>query len=201
MPVREITDKHEAKKQFLLAKGIDLMYDRGYNGTSVKDVVQAAGVPKGSFYFYFDSKEDFALQALSKYLQEVNEVLVGLLTKGRKNAKNRLLDFYKERIRQNIELMECRRGCLVNNIASEMATTNETLRKRVLAMFNESTDVVASVIEEGQRSGVLESKQNPHKLAAALEDAWKGALVTMKSCRCKTPLDNFRNITLKHLLQ
>ena len=56
--------KREDKKDRILDAGIKVMYLNGYNGTGVKDIVNAAGIPKGSFYNYFDSKEAFALAAL-----------------------------------------------------------------------------------------------------------------------------------------
>lgn len=52
------------KRELILAKGSQVMTRRGYHGTGVMEIVQAAGIPKGSFYHYFASKEDFALQAL-----------------------------------------------------------------------------------------------------------------------------------------
>jgi len=61
------TLKHDLKADFLLDKGIELLWSKGYNATSVNDIVKAAEVPKGSFYFYFDSKEDFAVRAIEKY--------------------------------------------------------------------------------------------------------------------------------------
>jgi TetR/AcrR family transcriptional repressor of nem operon len=58
------TLKHEIKAEALLDKGMPLLWSKGYNATSVNDIVQVAGIPKGSFYFYFDSKEDFAVKAI-----------------------------------------------------------------------------------------------------------------------------------------
>src|SRR5690606_38807906 len=62
--------KRELKKDLLLDAGLQVMACRGYNGTSIKDIVDAAGVPKGSFYTYFKSKEDFAVEALHKVTEE-----------------------------------------------------------------------------------------------------------------------------------
>ena len=61
------TLKHEVKADFLLERGIELLWSKGYNATSVNDIVKAANIPKGSFYFYFDSKEDFTVKAIEKY--------------------------------------------------------------------------------------------------------------------------------------
>ena len=57
------------KRDLILAKGAEVMTRRGYHGAGVQEIVQAAGVPKGSFYHYFASKEDFALQALQQVYQ------------------------------------------------------------------------------------------------------------------------------------
>ena len=57
------------KRDLILAKGAQVMTRRGYHGTGVLEIVQAAGIPKGSFYHYFASKEDFALQALEHLYQ------------------------------------------------------------------------------------------------------------------------------------
>ncbi|NND06853.1 MAG: TetR/AcrR family transcriptional regulator [Saprospiraceae bacterium] len=198
MPSR--TSAGTLKKDLLLKQGIDLMYVRGYNGTSIKDIVDAAGIPKGSFYFYFDSKEDFAIEALNAYLQETNLELQAVLNSEHKTDKQRLLDFFDLRIRHNIEQMHCSRGCFIANMASEMASSNEALRKKVHSLFESSVDQIAKIIRNGQQNGSLKTKTDSKKLASAIEDAWKGALVTMKSCRCEAPLDNFRNIILKQLL-
>ena len=54
------TLSHSIKSDFLLEKGIELLWSKGYNATSVNNIVKEANIPKGSFYFYFNSKEDFA---------------------------------------------------------------------------------------------------------------------------------------------
>ena len=55
------------KRARILAAGTEAMLLKGYNGTGVQEITQGAGVPKGSFYHYFESKEDFAIQALHFY--------------------------------------------------------------------------------------------------------------------------------------
>ena len=69
------TIKHDAKADFLLEKGTELLWSKGYNATSVNDIVKAADIPKGSFYFYFDSKEDFYVQAIKKYFDTNFEII------------------------------------------------------------------------------------------------------------------------------
>ena len=194
------SDKFKSKRREILSAGLDILYDAGYNGTSVKDIVDAANVPKGSFYFYFKSKQDFALQAMQHYLQEANADLDEILADEKKSIKRRLIKFYQHRIDHVIDNLECRRGCLINNMASEMASTNEALRSAIHEMLNETIKTVAKMIKQGQKDGSLKVKLPAAKLASTLEDAWKGALVTMKACQCAEPLHNFKNVILKTLL-
>ena len=92
------SSKQEIKADFLLEKGIELLWANGYNATSVNDIVMAAGVPKGSFYFYFDSKEDFAVKAIDKYFSEVVKPTFDILDKRDLRAKERILAFYEYRV-------------------------------------------------------------------------------------------------------
>ncbi len=192
--------KHRAKRDEIILAGMEVLYQHGYNGTSVKDIVQAAGIPKGSFYFYFDSKEAFAMIAMERYLEQSNVELDRILDRPDRDVKKRLTDFYNYRIRHNIERLDCPRGCLVNNLASEMSSSNETLRKAVQALFKRSVHKIATLIKQGQKEGLITNRSDAVKLASTIEDAWKGAMVTMKACQCKEPLLNFRNIILKNLL-
>ena len=92
------TLKHDLKADFLLNKGIELLWAKGYNATSVNDIVKAAEIPKGSFYFYFDSKEDFAVQALEKYFNQQFVPAFEVLQNKEISPKERLIAFYNFRV-------------------------------------------------------------------------------------------------------
>src|SRR3954463_55362 len=90
--------KRELKKDHLLEAGIKVMATRGYNGTSIKDIVDAADVPKGSFYTYFKSKEDFVIAALEKVADERMQHGRKLLNDRSLVPLERLINFFKESI-------------------------------------------------------------------------------------------------------
>ena len=91
------TLKHDLKADFLLDKGIELLWANGYNATSVNDIVKAAEIPKGSFYFYFDSKEDFTVKALEKYFDKQFPPVLAVLQDLSVSPKQRVLNFYEFR--------------------------------------------------------------------------------------------------------
>ena len=86
--------KENLKSEVLLEKGMEILWSKGYNGTSVNDIVKAADVPKGSFYFYFDSKEDFVIKALRKYFALMFSPGRKILTDTTISPKKRLVKFY-----------------------------------------------------------------------------------------------------------
>ena len=95
--------KRESKKEHILQAGLEVMKAHGYNGTSVKDIVDAAAVPKGSFYNYFVSKESFAVEALEAVAGEDYLQNRKLLSSGGPDPLQRLQNFFEENTRQACE--------------------------------------------------------------------------------------------------
>ena len=95
------------------------MHRKGYNATGVKDIVDAAGIPKGSFYNYFESKEDFVIQALQYSADHCNTVMGKTLKDRSLPPLQRIEKFYEERI---LQFRECdfTLGCFGSNLCIEM---------------------------------------------------------------------------------
>ncbi len=91
------TEKGELKNDTLLEKGMEILWSKGYNATSINDIVDAAGVPKGSFYFYFKSKEDFTIKAIEKYFGTMFPPALEVLQNKSVSPRQRILDFYEFR--------------------------------------------------------------------------------------------------------
>ena len=193
--------KREIKADFLLEKGMELLWSRGYNATSVNDIVMAAGVPKGSFYFYFDSKEDFVVKAIDKYFNEFVKPAFDILDKNSASPKQRILDFYAYRARVMKEEMNCRMGCMASNLGNEMAEHSEVIRKKIADKEHDAYGKLIDVIQEAQRQGEIGDAINATDLATFMEDAGKGAMITMKERNSSYPIDNAINIIRQVLLR
>ncbi|AXT57515.1 TetR family transcriptional regulator [Aquimarina sp. MMG015] len=193
------TLKHEIKADYLLEKGVEIIWSKGYNGTSVNDIVKAADVPKGSFYFYFDSKEDFAIKALDKYFTMQFSPALDILQNSDGSPKERLLNFYQFRIKVLKEQLECKMGCLGCNLSNEMSEHNENIRNAVLDRHNLVKTEITKVVKEAQQSGEINSSINAEDLVGFIEDAGKGAMITMKEMKDSYPVDNHLNM-VTHLL-
>ncbi|MEO1030569.1 MAG: TetR/AcrR family transcriptional regulator [Bacteroidota bacterium] len=191
--------KRDIKIDALLDKGIELLWSKGYNATSVNDIVKVAGIPKGSFYFYFDSKEDFAVKAIDKYFEETFTPAKHILLNKAISPKQRLLDFHQFRYDMLKNEMNCKMGCMACNIGNEMSEHSELIRTRILKKEQYILSIITEVIKEAQDLGEITSTMPAADIAAFIEDAGKGSMTTMKEMNSSYPIDNFMNM-VRHVL-
>jgi len=195
------TLKHEIKTDFILDKGMALLWSKGYNATSVNDIVKEAEIPKGSFYYYFESKEDFVVKAIDRYFNiqftPVREILLNKSV----SPKQRLLDFHEYRYNVLKNEMDCKMGCMACNLGNEMAEHNENIRTAILDKEQIVLSLITEVIQEAQDYGEIDNSLKAEDIAAFIEDAGKGAMVSMKEMKSSYPIDNLMNMIRKILLK
>ena len=196
-----VISKRDYKIDLLLEKGMDLLWAKGYNATSVNDIVKAAKVPKGSFYFYFESKDDFVLKALDRYFNDMIAPAIKILHEEGKSPKERLFNFYDHRVTMLKEELECQRGCMACNLSSEVAEHNDLIWMKVQGFHKKVIEELVNVVEEAQKAGEISTKQSPRDLVEFVEDVGKGAMVSMKELRSAYPIDNAMNIIKTILLK
>jgi TetR/AcrR family transcriptional repressor of nem operon len=184
--------KREQKKDHLLDAGLKVMATRGYNGTSIQDIVNSANVPKGSFYTYFKSKEDFAIEALERVAEERMVQNRHLLNDRSVSPQERLKLFFVENIGGCEENLNG--GCFLGNMCQEMAESSEAIRIKVRQMLRNSTQAIEDVLEEAKHQGDLKSHLPSPLLAEFLFNAWEGTLMRMKASKCREPLDAFLTV-------
>src|ERR1700722_12663565 len=109
----------------LLESGISIMLEKGYNNTGISEVLVAVGVPKGSFYHYFDSKEDFALAIISHTGKLYAHNMANIFGDKSLKPTERLKKYFSESRRDMLK-KECRKGCLIGNLSQEMADQSES---------------------------------------------------------------------------
>ncbi len=183
-------NKSELKKDLILCRGLEVMQTQGYNGTSVKDIVDAAKVPKGSFYNYFDSKESFAVEVIDKAAKENFEAACKILRTTEQPPLQRLDTFFKTNADNACE-NEFKIGCFLGNMCQEMAANCETIRLKIKSVLGDTTRLIEEVLLEAQGLGQIEATLDTAIVAEFLFNAWEGALMRMKASKCKEPLDAF----------
>ncbi len=182
--------KREARKALLLERGLEVMKVQGYNGTSVKDIVDAAGMPKGSFYNYFASKEAFAVEALDNVGRATVEDGARLLGNTSQLPLERLRNFFLAHTEQACA-EDFRAGCFLGNLGQEMSDSCEAIRCKVQQTLSANAGMFRAVLEQAQAAGQLDPYLDPAQTAEFLFNAWEGTLMRMKADKSRAPLDAF----------
>jgi TetR/AcrR family transcriptional repressor of nem operon len=182
--------KRQARKEQLLECGLSVMRVHGFNGTSVRDIVEAAGVPKGSFYNYFASKEDFAVQALDRVAHQALDDGIRLLGAADDPPLDRLRRFFEAHTdRACAESFTT--GCFLGNLGQEMSDSCETIRAKVKQSLTGNANMFREVLRQGVEQGGLNASIDPETTAEFLFNAWEGTLLRMKADKSRRSLDAF----------
>ena len=168
------------------------MYSKGYHATSVQDVADAAGIPKGSFYHYFKTKEQFTLDAVTLYTELVYQEMEQTLTDTSLPPLKRILKLYQNRIgyyqSRHYEL-----GCFAGNLTHEVADSNEVLRTAIDTFFVRNRALIVDCLNDAQERGELYQTHNTEDMAEFIISSYEGALIRMKSVHNAKPLQIFQN--------
>lgn len=186
-------------KEKLLECGLDIMYRQGFNGTGVQQITDAAGVPKGSFYNYFDSKEAFAIQVLELYTARVSAHLETVLIKGKSSPLSRLRSLFRE-FRKGMFGENGGRGCFAGNMSQEFATQNPRVRRALDRAFAKMESYFTACLEEARATGEIDESSDPKLLSAFIYNSNQGALVRAKALGNTKPLLQFEKIIFERLL-
>ena len=188
-------------RQEILDAGTTALYHNGYNGTGVKDIVDAAGVPKGSFYNYFASKEDFALEALRHAVDSMFGQFKAMLTDETLPPLQRIQKLFQQDIAGIVAEGRYCHGCLIGNLCQELADTHERLAQETECLFERHKQALATCLREAQAGGDLHGEKDVETLAEFIFNSWEGALMRMKASKSSAPLDAFQSILVQNLLR
>jgi TetR/AcrR family transcriptional repressor of nem operon len=189
------TASKQLTRERLLDHGVGLITERGYHGTGLHDLLAGVGVPKGSFYNYFASKEDFAAAVVRHYIEPFILLLDGYLARPELDALSALKRYFQDLI-EELERRQFKGGCLLGNLIGEIGDTNETCLAALRAAFHDYRDKLEQGLARAQREGSLRADLSARAMADLLADAWQGALLRMKVEQSALPLRD----CLGHLL-
>jgi TetR/AcrR family transcriptional repressor of nem operon len=173
----------------LVGTASDQFFERGYNATGVGEIVGAIGVPKGSFYTYFASKDALACEVIDEYLAQGMARLSQLALAARSPVS--CLRAHFSELRDAITASDFRRGCLIGNFSAEMSGQSDTMRTRLSAAFGVWQGGIADLLDRARANGEIASVLNPAELAAMLLNSFEGAILRARADRSRTPFDQF----------
>jgi TetR/AcrR family transcriptional repressor of nem operon len=184
----------------LLEAGVQTFSKSGFNGCSVQDITDAAGVPKGSFYNHFESKEALGAAALEYYWAQVARERLGILTHKGVSPRQRLRTYFDQVTAEIAEIgFTC--GCLIGNMAAELSDHSPVIAAQLSAIFANWSQRVAACIREAQAAGEITSDADPELLAAFVLNAWEGAVLRARIEKGDRPLRQFVDTLFAVLLR
>jgi TetR/AcrR family transcriptional repressor of nem operon len=183
----------------LLANGRGIVLARGYVGASVRDIVEAAGVPQGSFTNHFASKEAFALEILDLYFADVRAVVRETLRNDALSPLKRLRAYF-DAIITAVRAHDIKNGCLMGNFAAEASDHSEIIRRRLSEIYGELRDDVAYCLKAAVKSGELRKNFKVGEIANFIVTGLQGAFLVAKVERDLTFAENFKKTLFSTVL-
>jgi TetR/AcrR family transcriptional repressor of nem operon len=187
-------------KEVLLDAGRKAFLERGYNHAGIESILQSAGVPKGSFYHYFGSKEEFGIEVLNQFAALVGTELDQFLNDASLPPIERLKR-HGEAVCSRLDDHQCRNGCLVGNLSQEMSDQSEAFRARLDEIMRDWRDRYANCLGEAQHRGEIAAEIVATDLADFWLSGWQGAILRSKTARTTAPLRTFLKIMFEHVLR
>jgi len=178
----------EETKQRIIKAGAELIHQRGYNNTGLKDILKAADVPKGSFYFYFDNKEAFGIEMVDYYADNFRETHRATLRDTSRPPLERFRAFF-DASHAYFESHGFTRGCPIGNLAQEMGDLSEPFRAKLNQAMDGLTAAFMYILKEAQKAGEIPADLNIRETAIFIVGAYHGAIVRMKVTKTAEPLN------------
>jgi TetR/AcrR family transcriptional repressor of nem operon len=185
-------------REEILAAGVDTLHRHGFNATSVQDITDAAGVPKGSFYNHFESKEALGAEVVQRFMQN-RKAHLAILRDANMAPLSRLRKYF-EGMNQMFAKNNCSYGCLLGNFGAELSDQSPLIRERLAGAFDEWSKLIANVIAESQAAGDMSKDFSPKTLAGFFLNGWEGALLRARVDRSRAPLDQFLEVSFAKIL-
>ena len=193
--------KNKVKRKDIIQAGYNLMYLHGYHAVGIQDIADAVGMPKGSFYNHFPSKEVFALEVLEYYQEHFEKQMNHRLSERINSPVSRLKAYFSGMITNFEKKYKYSLGCLAGNFAQELADANPTFQKAADQALERFIKSIEQCLGEAQSTGQIEPTPKARELAIFLFNSWEGALIKMKAQKSTEPLKTFYRVTFEHVLK
>ena len=166
---------------------MSMLLERGYNHLGIPDILAKTKVPKGSFYHHFESKEEFALAVVDRYMVQVHAALDACLGDPSIAPLRRIRKFF-EAVRESYR-HEGYLGCLLGGLGQELSGISPVFRRKIDECITQIAARIAGCLDEAVERGDLPRGTQTRELADLLTDCWEGAALRSRLRRNPAPLE------------
>lgn len=187
------TDGQLDTKDQLIRQGTAIFTEKGFSSTGIVEILREINIPKGSFYHYFSSKDEFGLAVVENFGTFFARKLDKWLLNTDRPPLDRLEDFIED-AKDGMRRYEFRRGCLIGNLGQELGSLSEDFREPLETIFLDWQGRVARCLDEAKTSGHIPTTLNTEEMAAFFWIGWEGAILRSKLVKSTDPLDLFASV-------
>ena len=186
MPRMSTEKKSAVTRARILTTGRELVLAHGFGGVGLKELLERSGVPKGSFYYYFSSKEAFGCALLEDYIDSYLQRFDALVGEPGSGG-DRLMRYFSAWIADDCADSIADR-CLVVKLAAEISDLSEDMRQVLDAGVAQLVARLSQLLREGVADGSVRLQPDPDAAAGVLYSQWLGAAILAKLSKNRTPL-------------
>ena len=167
---------------------------RGYAAVGINEVLAAAGVPKGSFYHHFSSKDAFGEAMMKSYFDDYFATMDRIVADKGASAAEHLMRYWQYFYDTQVA-DDCQGGCLVVKLGAEISDLSQAMRITTKAGTTEIVDRIERMIVRGVADGSVIVDESPRATAESLYDLWIGASMIAKIHASPAQLDRAMAVT------
>jgi TetR/AcrR family transcriptional repressor of nem operon len=186
-------------KAHIIRVGLETLTEFGFSATGLDTILKKAGVPKGSFYHYFKSKEAFGIALVNAYDDYFITKLKKYLTDSTTPPLERLIHFTQSAI-MGMQKYQYKRGCLVGNLNQELNHLSDEFKTRLLESYVAWQQQVEQCLNEAQQQDTLAKTVDTQLMSEYFWIGWEGAVMRAKLTQSSKPLTLYTEMFLRALL-
>ncbi len=186
-------------RQHILDVGYELIVNRGFTSVGLSELLKKAAVPKGSFYHYFKSKEQFGEAMIQDYFTKYFERLNARFTNTELSGYQRLMSYFEEMVKVEDDVCNANK-CLLVKLSAEVSDLSESMRLALRQGADKTIQAIADCIDIGIQDGSIPPNGDSALLARQIYYLWNGASLLNKLYQDQAALTQSLTYT-QHLLQ
>ena len=190
----------ENTKDKILRIGAEIIHRKGFNHTGLQEILQAAKVPKGSFYNYFKSKEDFGLQVIDFYAEHFKGMVAGIVKEGALSPLGKvkgILDAFITFFGSKGYIC----GCPIGNLSQEMGDLSPVFRGKLKRAMDTMVGCYVELLAAAKEAGEISPDLDVMETSLFIVTSWQGALIRMKIEKGHKPLENHKRFIFDYVLK
>ncbi|WIX33232.1 TetR/AcrR family transcriptional regulator [Salinicola sp. JS01] len=184
----------------LIRCGVEILTEQGFVSTGIDSVLKRVGVPKGSFYHYFDSKEAFGEAVMARYDAYFTKKLDRWLLVSDMPPLDRVVGFMRDAT-ESMERFDFKRGCLIGNLCQEVTILPAGFRQKLTSILEGWEQRMAACLSLARSAGDISKEADCESLAAFFWIGWEGAVQRARITQSSAPLEIFRKEFMARLTE